>query len=405
MYKIMVVDDEPIVSLTIKAICNWEENGIEICCEASNGKQALKLLKEHSDIDIVITDLNMPIMDGIDLIKSIKEENLNQKLIVLSSHKDYGLVREAFKLGVEDYILKTEIDENNLLELIKTVINKIEKEGKQKKYITQEETKLLKQGILKSLLENSSTLKLEKQHIKNNIKLGEQNICAFYILIDDYEKIEQRYINDLSNFILSVQNTIKNIIGKEHYGETISISAQEYVILYSNENEEKDYIDKKINTLLEDIKSSLFNYMNITATIGVSSLTNGYENINNIYKEAENSARLKVQSKEKKYSHVIQRALKYIKSKYHDPDLALKDVSSHVELSDNYFSVLFSNEVGISFKEHLINLRVNKAKELITDSNLKIYEICEEVGYKNVEHFSRIFKKVTGLSPNGFKKN
>ena len=72
MYNIMIVDDEPIFSLAIKSISNWEENNINIAYEAENGRQALKILEEKDDIDIIITDLNMPVMDGIDFIKSIK---------------------------------------------------------------------------------------------------------------------------------------------------------------------------------------------------------------------------------------------------------------------------------------------------------------------------------------------
>lgn len=531
MYKVMIVDDEPIVSLTIKAICNWDENNINIAYEAENGKKALKILEENDDIDIIITDLNMPIMDGIDLIKNIKDKKLNQKIIVLSSYKDYALVREAFKLGVEDYILKTEIDENNLLELLNKLIDDIEKEGNKKKDRLKEEIIFIKQGIMRNLLENTYSLDIDKNIIKNNINLGENNIIVLFLWIDDYKKIENRYSSDINQFKTSVKDLLSNIVNKEEYKEIISKSSQEYIILYSSEKKDKKIVYKRVNTLLSEIRSSLFNYLNVTATIGISSLTNGYENISKVYREAEKNARFrfllgknkvicsddifkikneeyksilnnsddffkslkeedskeimkeldkiletinnqnindlsqvkiyyseiiftitnaikevngdmknilkedinlyekinmfetfeemnlwikdivcklikyKEENKNIKYSPVIQKSLKYINDNYRNSNLVLKDVCNRVELSENYFSILFSNEVGISFKEYLINLRINKAKNLILNSNMKIYEICEDVGYKNVEHFSRIFKKVAGVSPNNFKKN
>ena len=106
MYKVMIADDEPLVRLAIKSLVDWEEHGFNLEIEASNGRQALKLLEDNPDMDIIITDINMPVMDGLELISKVIEKRFDTEIIVLSAYNDYAWIREAFKLGVNDYILK-----------------------------------------------------------------------------------------------------------------------------------------------------------------------------------------------------------------------------------------------------------------------------------------------------------
>jgi YesN/AraC family two-component response regulator len=80
-------------------------------------------------------------------------------------------------------------------------------------------------------------------------------------------------------------------------------------------------------------------------------------------------------------------------------------VSKFVELSESHFSTTFTKEVGETFTDYLTKLRLEKAKELITTTNMKLYEVCERVGYTNAEHFSRIFKKTVGCSPKDYKRD
>ena len=110
MYKVMIADDEPLVRLAIKSLVDWEEHGFNLEIEASNGRQALKLLEDNPDMDIIITDINMPVMDGLELISKVIEKRFDTEIIVLSAYNDYAWIREAFKLGVNDYILKTAME-------------------------------------------------------------------------------------------------------------------------------------------------------------------------------------------------------------------------------------------------------------------------------------------------------
>lgn len=100
----------------------------------------------------------------------------------------------------------------------------------------------------------------------------------------------------------------------------------------------------------------------------------------------------------------VTRAKHYIMEHYQKPDLTLKEVAEYVDLSEKYFTTKFTKECGETFLSYLTGLRVQKAKELIKTTTFKMYEIAEMVGYNNPEHFNRIFKKSTGMSPAQYRK-
>ena len=118
MYKVLVADDEPIILSGIKHLIDWNEANAEIIGTASNGMEAYKIIEtEHPDI--VITDIRMPVMDGLALAGKCSEEFPDVIFIVLTSLAEFGLAKEAIRYGISDYLLKTELDGNALLNALK----------------------------------------------------------------------------------------------------------------------------------------------------------------------------------------------------------------------------------------------------------------------------------------------
>lgn len=115
--KILLVDDEYLLRQGLKYLCNWESYGFSIIGEASNGEEAISLVKLHKP-HIVITDIVMPLIDGIELIKLIKAFDESIQIIVLSSYGDFDYVKPSFKYGVQDYILKPKLQQDELLPIL-----------------------------------------------------------------------------------------------------------------------------------------------------------------------------------------------------------------------------------------------------------------------------------------------
>lgn len=122
--KVVLADDEILVRLGIKSLIDWERHGFEFAGDAPDGLQALELI-ERTMPDIVLTDIVMPNMDGIELIETVKQRYPFMRIIVLSSHNEYDYIRKAMKLGVDDYILKTSMKPEELLELLLETADKI----------------------------------------------------------------------------------------------------------------------------------------------------------------------------------------------------------------------------------------------------------------------------------------
>lgn len=122
--KVLIVDDEILIRQGIKHYLNWEKEGFTIVGEASNGQEALELI-ERTNPHIMVTDIVMPIMDGEQLTRIVKERYPHIEVIVLSSFGDFDYVRSSFQSGVVDYILKPKLDAEALLKVLKNAVSRI----------------------------------------------------------------------------------------------------------------------------------------------------------------------------------------------------------------------------------------------------------------------------------------
>ncbi|KQL52925.1 hypothetical protein AN964_04975 [Heyndrickxia shackletonii] len=123
MFRVLLVDDEPLITRGLKALLNWEDYGFEVTCFAENGEEALEILKT-GDIQLLITDILMPKMTGLELIQKAKGLWPELKCVVLSGYQEFAYVKEGLLLGIENYLLKP-VDKEELLKTIQTISKKL----------------------------------------------------------------------------------------------------------------------------------------------------------------------------------------------------------------------------------------------------------------------------------------
>jgi two-component system response regulator YesN len=128
MKRILIVDDEYLVRLGLKTIIDWPGYGYVIAGEASHGREALELF-DHTGADVILTDIKMPVMDGLELIRAVKEKNKKVKIIILSHYDEFSYAQEAINLGASRYILKSELTKTNLLNVLKSLFYSANEEG------------------------------------------------------------------------------------------------------------------------------------------------------------------------------------------------------------------------------------------------------------------------------------
>ncbi len=149
MYRVIIVDDEPVIRRGLRETIEWDALGLEVAGEAADGIEALKLIRETNP-EILITDIRMPDMDGIQLIREVKKLETNIKITILSGYSDYDYLKAAIRLGVDNYLLKP-IDNDELVSNLKNAVSEIEKEAAVSLQIRQG-TVLLRSNTLRRLV-------------------------------------------------------------------------------------------------------------------------------------------------------------------------------------------------------------------------------------------------------------
>lgn len=155
MITILIVDDEPLIRYGVESIINWDLLGAKLIGNAKNGKDGLDKIRQLHP-DIVLTDIKMPVMDGIQMIEQAQNEKISTYYIILSNYNDFELVKTAMKLGAVDYLMKLNLDENEIHKVLSETIEKIIK--------TQESHRESEQDLKYSFLKEVISLQ------QNNIK-------------------------------------------------------------------------------------------------------------------------------------------------------------------------------------------------------------------------------------------
>lgn len=410
--KILVVDDDNIIRMGLTKMIERISDNYNVVAGFQNGAATLDYLKKNSnDVDLVITDIKMPIMTGIELIKAATKELVNPPIfIVLSGYDEFTYVRDTMKYGAFNYLLKP-IKKDELKTIIEEVEENISKK-RAKDILIEKSLEIIKKDFFKNVLFSNKELgKKNDNPLLDNLQLDEH--YKYKLVVVD-KKIENSIC---TNFIKDLTDTYEGL-ECSHFVYKDSI----FILFYINDKlyDNFDYIAKSIVD-----KSDIF----------IKNRSNVYilESIEKIYKLREQSKlvlKMKKNSIEecepKKYflndedrlnkvlensgenvtntSSVIKLARQYIINNF-NKNISLKTVADEVFLSQNYLSELFRKEMGEGFYDFLSKYRIKKAKEILLTTNLKVYEIAQMVGYNDSITFGRAFKKMTGTTPNNFRNN
>ncbi len=390
MISIMIVDDEPLVRASLQSFLNWEEYGYSFVCEASDGFEALEEMEKHH-VDLILLDIQMPGMDGLEFLEKLEDRSPRPGVIVLSANDHYTFVRKAFQLGAMDYILKSDLDEKTLLELLNSKKDGLQRDKPEdSRSLKMRDVEYLKQKLFQDLFEQRNpelTLSmLSELEIEISFPL---RICLLWSPEKVEENIQGMLRLNASQFLKKRNAPGSCFVTQE--GEVFFI-----LDVVRNPENAQIFCDSFCRDFIEIIRDGI----DLPLDYALSSQCEALQELPGQYRYT-----LSLKSVE---SRMIRRAKKYIHHHYASPALSLEEVSDHVQISKAHLSAQFSKETGTTFRDYLTKVRIDNAKKLLLETSLKVYEISEMVGYPNVEHFSRIFKKTVGTTANRFvnqKKN
>lgn len=503
----MIVDDEEIVREGLQAILvkNFPKMNIEV---ANNGKEALEIAKAFMP-DLVLMDIKMPGMNGLETIKNMKEEQLNTKFIMISAYAEFEYAQSAMKLGVNDYLLKPS-KASEVVQTVSKVLSQISEERK-----SQQESLLQQNAFQKALtiLETDVVTQLLFDHV-HEIHLDElvellgtptaSGKFVMSILLprdseDLYAEIKQRVrkignswvgalygrqipiivfrqqgdsfrsqaitlartilsvskSSDKAGWFIGIGNVCDSLDKIRHSYQESLIATKDFTLpvkyrFYSDlpsVSEEKDgYHSKKLENrffdqirngqwqkIIKEVSQFIDTFENkgvnlievqqrvlemlwiasrLLNEIGVAPDTPLYnfqiKDFRQLRTETNHLLNQMWQSHSEYNNRVEDNTIKQIRQyiiEHSHEQISLNGIAQKYELSPIYISKLFKEQLGINYITFLTECRLEKAKKLMLNPEKSLKEITFEVGYQDPNYFSKVFRRIVGLSPTEYRKS
>lgn len=287
MYRVVIIDDEPIIVEGLSKSVNWEAKNCQVAGTAYSGEEGLRIIRQERP-DIIFSDIRMPYMDGLSMIAAIKSEFPMTQIAILTGFRDFDYAQKAIRLGV----------------------------------------------------------------------------CRFLLKPSKMEEIEEALSAMVERLDEEKEKWSKELVSLPSVSE--------------KEEERKEELNEEDTGLLEELPEE-----------------SSYETADVADNEILDSTAS---------SFIVKNAISYIEEHYTDK-LKLSDVAEQVYVSQWHLSKLLNRHVGQNFSEILNGIRINKAKELLKDPSLRIGDIADEVGFLDMAHFSRVFKRQVGISANEYRNS
>lgn len=345
MYKVLIVDDEKLIKRSLSALLKKHSTGFQLVGEAKDGEEALELVQMHHP-HLIITDIRMPKLNGLDFIQKARSLNQQIKFMILSGYDDFTYAQQALRYGVNDFLLKP-IKPELLLTALETVRNEIELE---------------------------SPSRAERQEQLSFITSTAEDISHLIWMLEEQELVGK--LKKTHAYLLQKHTT--QLTMKGFYEDLVT------------------YVSSTLEKRVKEMKNVII--PEITFPYGSDELHNRFltycQEWMILLKQVRNIG----------HKTTILNGVDYINTHFADHALTLQKVATIVGMSPSYFSMEFKKEMGESYKCYVTKLRIEKAKTLLKNPLSKSYDIAESVGYGDYPHFTKTFKKSTGYTPTQFRK-
>jgi len=422
MYKVLLVDDEYMITEGLKRLIPFEKWDMEVVATANHADDALDYVREHP-VDIVISDVNMPDKTGLEMIQEMKDLLPDAYYILLSGYQEFDYVKKAMNLSVVDYLVKP--------------VDKVELGHLLEKIVTQLREKVQEPEILSQQLDEEAFLAYLTQKENWWIGLSKEKqgdfVIPYYVLGQDWQIVlaDQEFegllvmpfeapyqINfekwkrdvekslfygsvnlDQSESLFSYYEPIYRVIIQGNLQQIIDeLTLLEKIVL---ENTPRVSITKQLFTQFVMDVFHLFEHLkadDMTDIVKNIHAITTFEDLVAYTKETLTSFFGQYRMNENVVS-----VLEVIGRDY-QKELSLKDISKDLFINPVYLGQLIKKETNSTFAELLNKQRIKAAQQLLLSTNDSIEDICYTVGYSNVGYFYKVFRKLCGKSPKAYRK-
>ena len=411
MIRVMIVDDNPIVVESLSKTVPWESVGCELAATATDGESGLMKVREVRP-DILLLDIKMPGMDGLEMARHVlREADPPPVLMIITSHAEFGYAQEAIKLGAFNYITKP-IDNDELLDNLRKAADKLLSERRhqdvveQMKQSNQRKERIISQSfdqILHTFLRECADGGIAGDEAEERAKL--LNIGGpYYVSCIASQKNSEAFFENVRQVAGTISNpkALLAPLKRERYVALITF------ILDPDCNGmevTQENMRRMLRTLGEDedYRFALGPKQDELSQLPEALRTLSLRVAPEIYDIQGKPAHLPETLQWEDCSPIVRRSIKFIEENI-DMQLNLTTVANSVRLTPYYLSSLIRRETGMRYSDLVVSMKMGRAKEILKDPVIRVYEVGLLLGYEEYAHFYKVFKKVTGLSPNEYRK-
>lgn len=414
--KLLIVEDEHYVRDALRDTLSRLKPHWNVA-EADHGRYALAALHREK-FDLVITDIRMPVMDGLELAKYIAQFFPETRVIILTGYKDFEYAQQALRYNVVDFLLKPAA-----YELILEAVGKVEEQWIQATHHDQIRS-LRTKHVLEKLLQDA-LYGITIPHFDEELIPSCERIRLFTC---SFAK------EDLPSYWTegSMLAALKNVSEEWFlpYGSTVAVIEDHQLVVFVFGKDERLASAEHATVAADSFRKKAKELFKLRLRIGISTslptLALVHHHYRNHFDDANDMMRLQTEEvffdeqlmaslkgteggthggiERRKNRRVVTMAQQMVKERINQ-ELSLKVIADELFLNPTYLSKIFKNDVGETFSQYVLRIRMEKAKELLQDVKLLVYEVSERVGYKDPAYFSQMFKKWTGQTPADFQKN
>ena len=373
MYSILLVEDEKSIRENLQKGISWERMGFYIAGDAGNGEEALERL-EKIQPDVLLTDIRMPFMDGLELARLAKRILPEIHVVFLSSYMEFGYAREAIRLGALEYLVKP-VTPGKLIRPFTELKERLDRESSEESRYT---------SLYRDLRNREE--KLEEASVR---KVSTQDLS----LEGQREKALWRFLHSGST------------ADEGQFIEQYLSSCDPHMM--ASKTYCSYFFVQTLVTCMKAVTSMGGNAAELFGTIeDVDHYIAQFDSAESASIELRNIIHLVLGYRDGTVHHskdLVWKAENYIRDHFTDPDLSMTDAADAAGLSPCHFSVVFKQRTGHSFSRYLRTLRIEEAKKLLKTTDMTTGEIAEKIGYSNVNYFSAVFHKTVGITPKAFR--
>ncbi|QNK58962.1 helix-turn-helix domain-containing protein [Paenibacillus sp. PAMC21692] len=289
MYRVLIAEDEMLVRLGLKHSIDWAEYNMTVIADVANGQEAMDIYQKELP-EVLITDIKMPIMDGMELIARVRGINSDAQIVILTCVEDFKTARKALAHNVQDYILKLEMTTEDMGRILLNIRKKLDQLHKPAQIKMDADIYILKDNLVKEYLlgsrysEEEFTAKAESL----NMRLRPQRVSITLMEIDSFELLCKRFKDDKGPLVrMSLLNVLNEVLANYGCGEAFADSDSRYLLVFGfDEYASEQQMTDTLHTIIEHIRNVMNMYFNISVSFVMNRAQAGYHSMKAQYSES-----------------------------------------------------------------------------------------------------------------------